>query len=79
MWWRNKNGDLIILEQSILTLKTRIDNLDLSLEKLRTDLLSIRGLINRKLSTESNSEDQSSRSIEKPKSEDINSLNHKFL
>lgn len=64
---KKEDISLINMENKISILKTRVDNLELTIEMLKNHITSIRGLINRKFSTPRDDEE-----YEEEEGKDIN-------
>jgi hypothetical protein len=69
--------DMVSLHNSISILKQRVDSIELTIEAMKTNQTSLRGLINRKLGNEEivKTEEEP----KKVKTEDLNNLIPKFI
>lgn len=67
----NKKRDLL-QDGDFILIQSRVSNLELEIEKFKSQLISLRGLVNRKLGDDAGIEKETSKSID-----GLDSLRHK--
>ena len=63
MMFRSKKNNLL-QDGDFIVIQTRVSNLELEIEKFKSQLISLRGLVNRKLGEDAGIEKETSKSID---------------